>query len=72
MTHHFEQEIHELKATLLTMASHAEGAVMHALNAVVERDDDRARQVQEEDSVIDRLEIEVDEKYKKILIDLSK
>jgi phosphate transport system protein len=58
---HFEQEIATLKERLLTMASLAEGAVNKAIKALVERDDDLARQVKEEDSAIDRLEIELDD-----------
>jgi phosphate uptake regulator len=37
------------------MASLAEGAVNKAIKALVERDDDLARRVKEEDSAIDRL-----------------
>src|SRR5436309_2564151 len=58
---HFEQEIAALKETLLTMASLAEAAVNKALQALVERNDDLARAVKEEDSAIDRLEIELDD-----------
>ncbi len=43
------------------MASHAEAAVNRAVKALIKRDDDLARQTKEEDSVIDRLEIEIDE-----------
>src|SRR5256884_589609 len=58
---HFEQEIAALKETLLTMASLAEAAVNKAIKALVERDDDLARAVKEEDNPIDRLEIELDD-----------
>ena len=58
---HFEQEIGALKDKLLTMASLAEAAVNNALKALVERDDDLARRVKEEDNAIDRLEIELDD-----------
>jgi len=58
---HFEQEIAALKETLLTMASLAEAAVNKAIKALVERDDDLARAVKEEDNAIDRLEIELDD-----------
>ena len=61
MTHLFEQEMNELKEKLLTMASLAESATSRALQALVERDDDLARRVQEDDSVLDRFEVEVDE-----------
>ena len=58
---HFEQEIAALKETLLTMASLAEAAVNKAIKALVERDDDLARAVKEEDNAIDRFEIELDD-----------
>jgi phosphate transport system protein len=58
---HFEQELAALKNILLTMASHAESAVRHSVDAVVTRDYDLAMKVRDGDSVIDRYEIEVDE-----------
>src|SRR2546429_2506827 len=58
---HFDQELAALKEKLLTMASKAEAAVTNAIKALVDRDDDLARSVKEEDNAIDRLEIEVDE-----------
>src|SRR5438034_8352499 len=58
---HFEQDLSDLKEKLLTMASLAEAAVNKALQALVERNDDLARAVKEEDSAIDRLEIELDD-----------
>ena len=61
MTHVFEHEMNELKEKLLTMASQAESATSRAVQALVERDDDLARRVQEDDAVLDRFELEVDE-----------
>ena len=58
---HFDEEISALKDKLLGMASRSESAVTRAIRALVERDDDLARLVQEDDDVVDRLEIEVDE-----------
>jgi phosphate transport system protein len=58
---HFELELSDLKNTLLTMASHAESAVRQAVDAVVNRDYDRAMRVRTADAVIDRFEIDVDE-----------
>lgn len=58
---HFEQELTALKEKLLTMASLAEAAVNKAIKALVDRDDDLARSVREEDGAIDRLEIEIDD-----------
>lgn len=61
MTIHFEQELVELKEKLLTMASHAEGSVTRAVKALVDRDDELARRVMEDDVIVDQLEIEIDE-----------
>ncbi len=61
MPDQFETELTELKETLLTMASHAEAAVNRAVKALIRRDDDLARRIKEEDSVIDQLEMQIDE-----------
>jgi phosphate transport system protein len=61
MDTHFEVELNGLKQKLLTMASYAETAVNRAVEALVTRNHDLAIQVNEEDTTIDRCEIEVDE-----------
>lgn len=61
MTTHHDQEIAELKDKLLTMASLSEQAITQSIKALVDRNDDLARQVKADDDAIDRLEIEVDE-----------
>ena len=58
---HFENEMTDLKEKLLRMASLASAAVTRAIKALVDRDDDLARAVIEEDTAIDRLEMEIDE-----------
>jgi phosphate transport system protein len=57
----FDEELSELKDKLLAMASHAESSVQNAVRALTERNDELAQQVIEQDSVIDRYEIEMDE-----------
>lgn len=59
-THH-DKELSELREKLLMMASHAESAVSRAVQAVVNRDDDLARQVRTDDTIIDDFEVELDE-----------
>ena len=54
-------ELALLKEKLLTMASYAEAAVNRAVRALVRRDDDLARRTREEDDLIDRLELEIDD-----------
>jgi phosphate transport system protein len=67
MERHFDQDLAELKDKLLTMASHAESAVTRSIKALVDRDDELARQIKADDNVIDRFEIEVDEEAIKLL-----
>lgn len=61
METHFDMELGELKQKLLTMASHAESAVNEAVRALVERDYDLALRVRENDNLLDRFEIEIDD-----------
>jgi phosphate transport system protein len=61
MATHFEQEIEQLKEKLLGMAGHAEAAVQRAVKALVDRDQKLARKVKEDDTILDQLEIDVDE-----------
>ena len=58
---HYSQELESLKETLLSMASIAESAVAKSIRALVERDDSLARQVIEDDNVLDDLEIKIDD-----------
>jgi phosphate transport system protein len=61
MEHHFDIELDTLKQKLLTMASHAESAVNRAIEALVTRNHDLAIRVKDDDTLLDRLEIEVDD-----------
>jgi phosphate transport system protein len=61
MSLHFEQELEELKQKLLTMAGQAESNVTRAIKALVDRDDDLARRVKQDDSILDAFEKEIDE-----------
>src|SRR5260370_30628042 len=61
MTLHFDNELVGLKEKLLTMASHAEGSVTKAIQALVDRDDELARRVMADDVIVDQFEIEIDE-----------
>jgi phosphate transport system protein len=63
----FAIELDLLKEKLLTMASYAEAAVNRAIKALIHRDDDLARQTREDDDLIDRLELEIDEVALKLL-----
>lgn len=61
MQRHLDQEISNLKQTLLEMASNAESQVINAIKSLVERSDTLAQQVKQRDSIVDQFEIEVDE-----------
>jgi len=58
---HYAEEMTNLKESLLAMASHAESAVARSIRALVERDDALARQVVQDDNILDRYEIEIDD-----------
>ena len=61
MQRHFDQELNTLKEMLLKMASHAEESVTNAIKALTERNDDLARQVKIDDSILDKFEKDIDE-----------
>ncbi len=58
---HYNEEMTRLKESVLTMASHAESAVTRAVRALVERDDQLAQSVIDDDNVIDQLEVDIDD-----------
>src|SRR5271166_2242922 len=61
MQTHFDEELAVLKEKLLTMGSYAESAVSQAVQAVTERNDKLARQVQDNDNIMDQFEVEIDD-----------
>jgi phosphate transport system protein len=58
---HYNEEMNQLKESLLAMASHAESAVTRAIRALVERDDALAQSVIDDDNIIDQFELEIDD-----------
>ena len=58
---HYSEEMDRLKESLLAMASHAESAVSRAMRSLVERNDELARDVQRDDTILDQFEIEIDD-----------
>ena len=58
---HYSEEMTRLKESLLAMSSHAESAVARAMRSLVERDDALARQVQQDDAILDQFEVEIDD-----------
>ncbi len=58
---HYNEELTKLKESLLAMASHAESAVSRAMRALIDRDDELARKVEDDDNILDQFEIEIDD-----------
>jgi phosphate transport system protein len=67
MERHFDQQLAELKEALLKMAGIATESVAAALKALVQRDDSLARLVEENDTILDKMEVEVDDRCMKLL-----
>lgn len=61
MTHPFQTQLAHIRETLLLMSTITDKSLGLAIRALVERDDQKADQVEEEDSKIDELEMQVDE-----------
>jgi phosphate transport system protein len=58
---HFHEELNAVKARLLTMSGEAEAALGLAVEALLERDGEKARQVIRNDRIIDNMEMEIEE-----------
>lgn len=58
---HFHDELSQVKVRLLTMSGEAEAALGLAVDALLERDREKARQVIAGDRVIDAMEVEIEE-----------
>ena len=58
---HFEHDLSVLKQRLLVMASYAENAVNRAVEALRNRDDALAHKVREDDTILDEMEMDLDE-----------
>jgi len=64
---HFHDELSELKVALLNMSGEAQAALAASVEAVLQRDGDKARTVIAGDSEIDHLELEVEETVIRLL-----
>ena len=64
---HFDDELADLKSTLLRMAGLAEDQIDKALTALVTRDSGLARQVIERDHQVNTLDVEIDEECIRLL-----
>jgi len=64
---HFHDELSELKVALLNMSGEAQAALAASVDAVLQRDGDKARTVIAGDNEIDHLELEVEETVIRLL-----
>lgn len=62
MHRHFDEELRELKGSVMRMASLARQALMKAVEALKGRDAGAAREVMRGDAELDALELEIDER----------
>jgi phosphate transport system protein len=58
---HFEMELEALRQKILGMADQAKTAVDQAVQSFVQRDPDLAERVHQDDEILDRYEVEIDE-----------
>jgi phosphate transport system protein len=58
---HFHDELSQVKVRLLTMSGEAETALRLAVEALLERNPEKAREVIDGDKVIDGMEVEIEE-----------
>lgn len=62
MERHFDLELQELRKDILKMGAFAEEAIYKSVEALKNRDKGLAKSVVDSDSVVDKLELEIDEK----------
>jgi phosphate transport system protein len=68
MPTYLEQELEDIKLKIFEMADHSMEAISRAMQALEKGDVSLAARIIEEDSVIDRLEVELDEECVKVLV----
>jgi phosphate transport system protein len=64
---HFEHDLEELKQRLLWMAGLAEKSVHQAVQALFEKNEDLARKVLDEETSINEMQIEIDDRVLRLL-----
>jgi phosphate transport system protein len=63
----YEKELQEVKESLLYMGAMTEKSIARGVNSLLERDSELARQVMCDDDLIDRLDVEIEEKCIRLL-----
>src|SRR5690606_26841025 len=64
---HFHEELSHVKVRLLTMSGEAEAALGLAVEALLDRDSEKAQRVIKGDRVVDAMEIEIEEQCVSLL-----
>ncbi len=67
MTQHLQREIEKLKKSILALGTMVEESLRKSVRAFSQRDSEMARQVIDNDAVIDQMEVELEEDCLKIL-----
>jgi len=67
MTRHFHEELEALKQTLLAMGGLVEDQIRRVMRALLERDDELAREVIDRDRQVNAYDVEVDEQCVQLL-----
>lgn len=68
MYRYFEEEINDLKTRIVNMSIYVEEMIFNAVMAVKDYDIQLARKVIEKDDIVDRMEIDIDEKCVGIIL----
>ena len=68
MDSNFEMELDLLRQKILLMASHAEKAVYQSVQSFARRESNLSLDVRQDDAILDRLEVEIDEMVMLLLI----
>src|SRR5271165_1402395 len=67
MERHFERDLEELKQRLLWMGSLSERAVHQAVHAVLDAEEALAESVLEEETAINEIQLEIDDRVQRLL-----
>ena len=64
---HFREELEELQSRLLEMGGLVEAAIHNSISALVERDEDKAKEVMWNEALVNQKEIEIDDLATRLL-----
>ena len=67
MQRHFDQELAELKSQILRMGALVESQIEGSIKALVDRDVDLASRIIERDTLVNSLDVDIDENCMRLL-----